>query len=243
MLRTHLTRIEHMVTGEHHLQPDQFHCPGWLRKTAGEPRLPVSLAIVVAIVLQALLPERYAIRPHLLLPGLELTLLAALVIANPHRICRESRGLRAAGLTLATAISVANLYSAAHLVDALMAGTSRESARALLLTGGAIWGTNVIVFALWYWEFDRGGPVARALARKPYPDFQFVQMSCPELAPPDWEPTFVDYLYLSFTNATAFSPTDVLPLSRWAKMAMMTQSAVSLGTVVLVIARAVNILK
>src|SRR5262249_2976448 len=90
MLRTHLTRIEHMVTGEHRIQPDQFHCPGWLRKTAGEPRLPVSLAIMVAIVLQALLPERYVIKPQLLLPGLELALLAALVIANPHRICRES---------------------------------------------------------------------------------------------------------------------------------------------------------
>jgi len=144
---------------------------------------------------------------------------------------------------LATAISIANLYSAAHLVDALIQGTSRESAERLLLTGASIWGTNVIVFALWYWEFDRGGPVARALARKPYPDFQFVQMQCPELTPPDWEPYFVDYLYLSFTNATAFSPTDVLPLSRWAKLTTLVQSAVSLMTVALVIARAVNILK
>jgi len=243
MLRTHLERIEHMVAGEHHIQPDQFHCPGWLRKTAGEQRLPVSLAIVVAIVLQVLLPGRYAIHPHLLMPGLEFALLAALLVANPNRICRESRILRLTGLVLATVISVANFYSAAHLVDALVQGTAGDDPSLLLLTGASIWGTNVIVFALWYWEFDRGGPVARALARKPYPDFQFVQMQCPELTPPDWEPYFVDYLYLSFTNATAFSPTDVLPLSRWAKMAMMTQSAVSLATVALVIARAVNILK
>jgi uncharacterized membrane protein len=111
------------------------------------------------------------------------------------------------------------------------------------MTGAAIWLTNVIVFALWYWEFDRGGPVARALARKPLPDFQFVQMQSPELAHPDWEPAFMDYLYLSFTNATAFSPTDVLPLSRWAKATMLLQSAISLVTVALVIARAVNVLK
>ena len=87
----------------------------------------------------------------------------------------------------------------------------------------------MIAFALWYWEFDRGGPVARALAIKPYPDFEFPQMTSPELAPPSWEPMFADYFYLSFTNATAFSPTDVMPLSRWAKMLMLVQSAVSLS--------------
>ena len=102
---------------------------------------------------------------------------------------------------------------------------------------------NVVVFALWYWELDRGGPVARAQATSQYPDFVFPQMLTPELAPTHWESAFVDYLYLSFTNATAFSPTDVLPLSRWAKLTMMVQSAVSLATVALVIARAVNILQ
>ena len=100
-----------------------------------------------------------------------------------------------------------------------------------------------IVFALWYWEFDRGGPVARANATHMYPDFQFVQMASPQLAPPGWEPAFGDYLYLSFTNAAAFSPTDVMPLSRWAKMGMTVQAAVSIVTVALVVARAVNILK
>jgi uncharacterized membrane protein len=101
----------------------------------------------------------------------------------------------------------------------------------------------VIIFALWYWEFDRGGPVSRAHAHRPYPDFLFPQMSTPDMAPSEWEPRFVDYLYLSFTNATAFSPTDVMPLSRWAKLTMLAQSAVSLITVALVIARAVNVLK
>ena len=101
----------------------------------------------------------------------------------------------------------------------------------------------MIVFSLWYWDLDRGGPVARAHAMRAHPDFLFPQMASPELAPPDWEPLFVDYFYTSFTNATAFSPTDVMPLSRWAKLAMMLQSAVSLATLALVIARAVNILK
>jgi len=118
-----------------------------------------------------------------------------------------------------------------------------SNAGPLLITGGTIWLINVIVFALWYWEFDRGGPVARANADRMYPDFQFVQMASPALAPPDWEPAFADYLYLSFTNATAFSPTDTLPLSRWAKLAMTVQAAVSIVTVALVVARAVNILK
>ena len=107
----------------------------------------------------------------------------------------------------------------------------------------AIWFTNVIAFALWYWQFDRGGPAARAHARRTLPDFLFVQMQTPDFAPPDWEPGFVDYLYLSFTNATAFSPTDTMPLSRWAKRPCSSSQLVSLVTVALVIARAVNILK
>jgi uncharacterized membrane protein len=100
----------------------------------------------------------------------------------------------------------------------------------------------VIVFALWYWELDRGGPAARAAARKVHPDFLFPQMTTPELVDPDWEPEFVDYLFLAFTNATAFSPTDTMPMSRWAKLAMMAQASVSVVVVALVIARAVNIL-
>jgi uncharacterized membrane protein len=112
----------------------------------------------------------------------------------------------------------------------------------LLVAGSAIWLTNVIVFGLAYWEFDRGGPAARASGRKQFPDFLFAQMQNPEMAPHDWEPTFTDYLYLAFTNATAFSPTDVLPLSRWAKLLMMAQSAVAVIIVALVVARAVNVL-
>ncbi len=102
----------------------------------------------------------------------------------------------------------------------------------------------MVVFALWYWEFDRGGPVARALnTTSRYPDFQFPQMvSPPSMVSPEWEAGFVDYLYLAFTNAAAFSPTDVMPMSRWAKLAMSVQSVISIVTVVLVVSRAVNIL-
>jgi uncharacterized membrane protein len=99
----------------------------------------------------------------------------------------------------------------------------------------------VIVYALWFWEFDRSGPVARAQATDRIPDFLFPQMSDARLDP-DWHPTFLDYLYVSYTNATAFSPTDTMPLSRWAKMLMLVQSLVSLVTVGLVAARAVNVL-
>jgi uncharacterized membrane protein len=178
-----------------------------------------------------------------LLPVFGGLLLLGLIIANPGRINRESTFLRVGSMTLIAVLSLANAWSAGRLIVHLVNGTFTLSAARLLLTGGQIWLTNAIVFGLWYWELDRGGPVARAHAHRPYPDFLFPQMTAPELAPPDWEPAFVDYLYVSFTNATAFSPTDTMPLSRWAKLAMLTQSGVSLAAVALVIARAVNILK
>ena len=219
------------------------HCPAWLRPTAGENRWPVAGAILVAILLQLALPDRLSLLNRWVLPLLELALLIALLIAVPRRFHKRSRPLRVASLTLTALLTAANGWSAALLVLGLVAGTEGEDAGPLLSTGAAIWLTNVIAFGLWYWQFDRGGPAARAHAVKTLPDFQFIQMQTPEMAHPDWEPGFVDYLYLSFTNATAFSPTDVLPLSRWAKLMMLVQSLVSLVTVALVIARAVNILK
>lgn len=217
--------------------------PAWKRVTEGEPRWPVSLAVAAAVSLQLTVPGRLAIHPRWALPGLETLLLIGLLAANPGRVNRPSRALRSASIVLIVVISAANAWSAGQLVHGLIQGTEGEDAGPLLTIGGAVWLTNVIAFALWYWELDRGGPVARAIAPRPHPDFMFVQMQSPELAPEHWEPAFADYLYLSFTNATAFSPTDVLPLSRWAKLTMMLQSAVSLTTVALVIARAVNILK
>ncbi|MFE1884620.1 hypothetical protein [Streptomyces diastatochromogenes] len=217
--------------------------PAWQRATRGEPRWAVTAAILVAVALQLMLPHRLALQPFWALPVLELVLLAGLIAANPRRVEPRTRRLRWLGLGLICVISLANGLAAIRLVADLVSGTAGADAVPLLLTGGGIWLTNVIVFALWYWEWDRGGPLARALGRQQHADFLFVQMQSPETAPPDWEPAFLDYLYLSFTNSTAFSPTDVMPLSRWAKMLMMLQSSVSLVTVVLVVARAVNILK
>lgn len=216
--------------------------PAWKRLTVGEPRWPVTLAVAAALTMQAMLPEDLVLGPRWLLAGLGGALLVVLYLANPRRIDRASRLLRWLSLAVIGTITVANGYSATRLVLRLVNGGESDATR-LLLTGGAIWLTNVIAFALWYWEFDRGGPVARMLALRPFPDFQFPQMENPELAPKDWEPQLVDYFYLSFTNATAFSPTDVMPLSRWAKLTMLAQSIISLLTVALIIARAVNILK
>ena len=216
--------------------------PAWRRPTRGETRWPVAVAVAVAVVLQGALPDRLVLHPTWLLPTLEALLLVALVIANPYRINKESKLLRLLGLTVAALLSLANAWSVTRLVIGLVNGTEGNGAGSLLVTGGMIWLTNVIVFALWYWEFDRGGPASRANADRAYPDFQFVQMATPQLAPPDWEPAFADYLYLAFTNAAAFSPTDVMPMSRWAKMGMTLQAAISIVTVALVVARAVNIL-
>jgi hypothetical protein len=238
-MRTRLNRLERLLGA----RGDDGHLPAWLRPTQGESRVPVGLAILAAVALQLALPSGMMFRPEWLLPAIELALFAVLMVANPVRINRESTVLRAISLTLVIVASWALTWSAARLIYDLVDGQAGNDPRALLLTGGSIWLTNIIVFALWYWETDRGGPAARANARRRHPDFLFSQMTVPEIIHEDWEPYFVDYLYLSFTNATAFSPTDTLPLSRWAKLAMMFQSVLALATLVLVVARAVNILR
>jgi hypothetical protein len=216
--------------------------PAWRRETPGENRAAAALAIVAAIVLQAVLPDRLAVRPVWVLPVLEVAVLIGLTVVNPVRMSRAHPVARAGGLGLVGLIIAANVVSSVRLVHAILDGQASTDPNELLGSGAAIYLTNVVGFALLYWELDRGGPVARAGARNPHPDFMFPQMASPELAPPEWEPTFVDYLYVSFTNATAFSPTDTLPLTVWAKLLMALQSAVALGVVALVIARAINIL-
>jgi hypothetical protein len=241
-LHDRLNELEHRVAPPGQSVPAAV--PAWKRRTEGEARWQVAVAVAAAVALQYPLPGRLVLlRPVWLMPTLQGLLLIALVTANPRRIDTESRLIRMLGLTLAALLSLANAWSVARLVIGLVQGTEGNNAGPLLVTGGTIWLINVIVFGLWYWEFDRGGPVARAYGVRTYPDFQFVQMASPQLAPPDWEPTFADYLYLSFTNAAAFSPTDTMPLSRWAKMGMTAQAAISIVTVALVVARAVNILR
>lgn len=215
----------------------------WRSVTTEEPRVQVTAAVIVAIGLMLTLPARVASRPRWVLPGLAALLLIGVFLAKSARLERRARVLRIASLSLIAVMSLSNATSGGRLIVDLVRAKGVQDPTQLLLTGGAIWLTNVIVFGLWYWDFDRGGPAERAAGTQPYPDLVFPQMTNPELAPAEWEPGFIDYLYTSFTNAMAFSPTDVMPMTRWAKLTMLTQSLISVVILVLVIARAVNILK
>ena len=229
--------MAHMIEkNEHHLG-----LPHWHRPHIGEHRWPVSVVVLIVIGLQFDLPSKLALSIQRPICLIEAVLLLALFISNPLRIDRHVFSTRVIGLALIGIMSLSNTASAFKLIDAIIAKGVTD-ARLLLLTGGSIWMTNIVVFGLWYWELDRGGPGKRAEAERPYPDFLFPQMSDPRYAPPTWHPKFFDYLYTSFTNGSAFSPTDVMPLTRWAKMLMLVQSTTSLVVVGLVIARAVNIL-
>jgi hypothetical protein len=139
-------------------------------------------------------------------------------------------------------VSLANATLLVAVLASLILGDETSGGQ-LLLKAITVWSTNVIAFGLWYWAFDRGGPVRRLQANPPPPDFQFPQMENPQLAAPGWQPELIDYLYVSFTNSIAFSPTDAMPLSRWAKLLMLTESSLSSITVLLVTARAVNIFR
>jgi hypothetical protein len=140
-------------------------------------------------------------------------------------------------------VLLALVYTGALILDLIRGSKVTESADSLLASGGVIWLGNCLVFSLLYWELDSGGPRARYLREHKYPDFAFTQHQNPELAPPDWRPRYFDYLILGLTTSTAFSPTDVLPLARWAKLTMALQALISLIVVAFVIARAVNVFK
>jgi hypothetical protein len=214
--------------------------PMWLRPHRGEQRWSVLTVIAVAITLQLLLPDEFVLRPRTAAPVLEVLLCLVLLIRNPGPLHERRPALRVLSLIVIGILATTNAVSTGQLVYKIVTGVN-VSAVKILASGAAIWLTNVIAYALWYWEFDRGGPVARAQATRVTPDFLFPQMSDARLDP-NWRPTFIDYLYVSFTNATAFSPTDAMPLSRWAKMLMLAQATISLVTVGLVAARAVNVL-
>lgn len=209
-------------------------------RSDAEPRWPASLAIVAAIVLYATLPNRYTMGPAWLIPALEAALLIGLNITAPTRHTEEAVILRIAANILTAIVSVTNFVALALLIDSLLRG-SKAGGSQLIFAAIQIWLTNVIVFALWFWELDRGGPGERR-RQTSQPDFLFPQMTAREIAPAGWLPNFVDYLYVSFTNAMAFSPTDTMPLTKWAKLLMLAQSMASLLTVAFVAARAVNIL-
>jgi uncharacterized membrane protein len=242
-LSERLARLERSLGHAAAHDVEEAVLPAWRRHTDGEQRWPFALAIVVMIGLQLALPERLTLGSRWILPAVEVVIIVVLVAANPGRMVRRSRPLRMLALGLIAVASLGTAWSVARLVHDIATGVDVGSAAQLLASGGDIWLINVLTFAVWYWELDRGGAAARAIGGDPYPDFMFPQMGSPGLTPKDWEPEFLDYLYLAFTNATAFSPTDTLPLSRWAKFAMLLQSLISLVTAALVVAKAVNALQ
>jgi hypothetical protein len=171
-------------------------------------------------------------------------LLGVLIVGDPGRIDRDSTWLRVMTGTLIGLISAVNAAAAVRLVAGIIDAVKFSTdANVLLASGGAIWLSNVITFGLWYWDLDRGGAAARARGSGRQPAFVFPEMVNAQYVAPGWYPKFVDYLYLSFTTATAFSPTDVSAIRRWAKLMMMAEEAISLLVAILVVSRAVNILR
>jgi uncharacterized membrane protein len=212
--------------------------------TLGEPRWPPALALVVFlalnIALRVWLPSQSAIRAPWLLPAVEGVLLLVLLAGNPGRLARRTPWVRRVVLALVVVLVVAALWATALLVYDLIKGTGvTQSPQRLLASGGLTWLGNNLAFAFLYWMIDSGGPIARMRNDVPV-DFAFTQQMSPELAPHGWRPVFLDYLHLGFTNATAFSPTDVMPLTHRAKYTMLVQSTVALALVGLIVARAVN---
>jgi uncharacterized membrane protein len=220
----------------------------WLEKAEPEYRLPVSIAILAAMVLQASFAEiastRFLRFIQWPLVVMELVLLVVLVKLNPRKLENESPWVRRMSWMLTGAIVIGNTASAVALDFLILFRDVKDEARVLFGGGAAIFVTNVIAFALLYWELDRGGPFARRQTpdKHPHPDFLFPQMGQPGRANRTWRPNFVDYLYVSLTNVMAFSPTDTMPLTRPAKAGMAVQSLVAVSTIALVIARAVNVL-
>jgi hypothetical protein len=178
-------------------------------------------------------------------PAVLLALLAALIIGDPGRIDRQRIWLRITTGAVIALLTLANLLAGARLVVDILTSNKlfAASATGLLATGGVIWAMDVIAFGLWYWDMDRGGAAARAHHPDANPAFLFSEMMNTGYVPANWVPEFADYLSLALWTATAFSPTDVSAIRRWAKLLMMTEAAVSLGIGALIIARAINILK
>jgi len=209
-----------------------------------EPRWPPALALlafmVLNVVLRLWLPSQGAIRMPWLVPGVEALLLVAVLFSSPQRLARHRSWLRPLLLALVVLLVVAALWATVVLIYDLIKGSGVTTSPSRLLASGAlVWLGNNLGFAFVYWLLDGGGPAQRSTNPTPI-DFAFTQQLSPEIAPPGWRPLFLDYLHLGFTNATAFSPTDVMPLTHRAKYVMLVQSSVALALFGLIVARAVN---
>lgn len=224
------------------------------RHRPGEVRLLPAVAVVVAIGLNALLPDRLSLTPRYLLPAIALILFVPLVAANPHRMTRQTRWLRHLSIGLVILMAATNTVSLVLVILDLVSGQAKQGTE-LLVAALQVWVTNIIVYGLAFWELDRGGPVLRTQRphdRLPKADFRFPQdedhdaieevrrRSSQESG---WTPAFVDYFYVSVTNSSAFSPTDTMPLSPRIKLLMASESVSALVLSVLVISRGVGILK
>ena len=223
-----------------------------LRQEERESRWEASPAVAIVIGLQLLLAI-VSLTQHWktwdfswwvwLIPVVPETILLVLLSwSRPHERLVQMGIRRTVGIVLLGIVSIANALLVVGVIASLVEGQEKSGAQ-LLLKAVTVWGTNVITYGLWFWAFDRGGPATRVSADPPLPDFLFPQMQSQELAPPHWTPELTDYMYVSFTNSIAFSPTDTLPLTRWAKLLMLSESTISAVTILLVAARAVNIFK
>jgi hypothetical protein len=222
------------------------------QEEAFESRWEAAPAVLIVIGLQVVL-ALVSLREHWTLAGLswwvwlvcvgpEAALLVPLAFDRPRHRLEQTGRRRMVALSLLGVVELTNAFLVGALIVSLVHGDEKSGGQ-LLLKAMTVWATNVISFGLLYWGFDRGGPVRRAQPDPPSPDFQFPQMENPQLAAPNWYPQLVDYIYVSFTNSIAFSPTDAMPLSRWAKLLMLSESGVSAITILLVAARAVNIFR
>ncbi|MDQ6749467.1 MAG: hypothetical protein M3Z33_01730 [Actinomycetota bacterium] len=207
-----------------------------------EPFWPAQIAAAAALLLYLTLPDKIVIGPQWLIPTVEGGLLLGLALSTPTRHRDQSPARRRMVIGLLGLVSLTTLVALVLLTHFLLQG-GKTGGHPLILAGIVLWVTNVLIFAIWYWELDRGGPSVRCHhEEQPPPDFLFPQISEPAVARPGWKPGFIDYLYTSLTNATAFSPTDTMPLTSMAKVLMSIQSLIALVTVGLVVSRAVNIL-
>jgi hypothetical protein len=208
-----------------------------------EPRWPVALAVLTAALLVYVLPDRVRMLPfwvlHVIVIALIVPMAAIMLSTAKERWLRIERTIMPLFFVFAGIGMVGNLT---RLIAEMVNRSGQVSGIQLLTSGVAIWITNVITFSLLYWQMDRGGPEAQTANASSRPDWLFPHEGAREDVPPDWRPTFVDYLFLGFSTATAFSPTDTLPLTSRAKILMMLQSAISLVTIVAVMSRAINIL-
>ncbi len=212
---------------------------------AGERRLPMALAVLVAGGLFLLIPEDFRVSDASVVayPAFLLVLLGILIVGDPGRIDREKRWLRLTTGVMIAVITMGAAISAFRLVVGILDKADFATPGQLLAVGAIVWISNVIAFALWYWHLDRGGPAARANGTGTgLPAFRFPEQDIQSLVAAGWYPQFVDYLALSFNTSTAFSPTDVSALRHWSKLWLMAESMISITLLALVIARAVNVL-